>query len=128
MKIYVPIGDAEIVGGIKLKELELTNQQFFDVILTKYVSFTLPVFEEKKASHLRLSLYSDRKLTNLIKTIDTTNAEDREIVFGIDSNGFFNISENGFPSSYQGKPIFVDLQNYYHLTNFVCWQFKINSW
>ena len=128
MKIYIPIGDAEIVGSIKLKELELTNQQFFDAILTRYVSFTLPVSEEKKPSHLRLSLYSDRKLTNLIKTIDTTNIEDREIVFGIDSNGFFNIPENGFSSSYQGKPIFVDLQNYYHLTNFVCWQFKVDSW
>lgn len=128
MKIYIPIGDAEIVGGIKLKELELTNQQFFDAILTRYVSFTLPVSEEKKPSHLRLSIYSDKKLTNLKKTIDTTNEKDREIVFGIDSNGFFNVEETGFQSSYQGKPIFVDLQDYYHLTNFVCWQFKISSW
>lgn len=129
MKIYVPIGDAEIIGGVKLKELELSNQQFFDTLLTRYVSFTLPVSEEKKASHLRISLYSDRQLTNLIKTINTEeNSEDRERVFGIDASGFFNIPEDGFSYSHQGKPIFVDLQEYYHLTNFVTWQIKRDSW
>lgn len=129
MKIYVPIGDAEIVGGIKLKELELSNQQFFDVLMTRYVSFTLPVSKEKKSSHIRISLYSDRKLTNLIKTINTEeNPEDREMVFGIDSSGFFNIPEDGFSYSHQGKPIFVDLQEYYHLTNFVSWQIKRETW
>ena len=129
MKIYVPIGDAEIVGGIKLKELELSNQQFFDVLMTRYVSFTLPVSEEKKSSHIRISLYSDRKLNNLIKTINTEeNPEDREKVFGIDSSGFFNIPEDGFSYSHQGKPVFVDLQEYYHLTNFVSWQIKREAW
>jgi hypothetical protein len=129
MKIYVPIGDAEIVGGIKLKELERSNQQFFDVLITRYVSFTLPVSEEKKSSHIRINLYSDRGLTNLIKTINTSdNSEDREKVFGIDGSGFFEIPETGFSSTYQGKPVFVDLQEYYHLTNFVSWQIKRDSW
>ena len=112
--IYVPIGNAEFSGKIKLKDLELSNQQFYDSIFTRYISLTLPVSEEKKGSHLQLNLYSDRKLENLIKVIDTTNPEDRERVFGIDSSGFFNIPETGFPSSHQGKPIFVDLQEYYY--------------
>ena len=53
--IDVSINQDEIM--IKLKELELSNQQFFDVLITRYVSITLPVSEEKKASHLRLAFY-----------------------------------------------------------------------
>ena len=126
--IYTPIGNADFVGNVKIQNIELTNQQFFNTIFTRFVSVTLPVSEEKKSSHLQFNLYSDRQLTNLIKTIDTTNSEDRERVFGIDSNGFFNIPESGFNSSYQGKPIFVDLQEYYYLTSFVSWRVKMSSW
>lgn len=120
--IYTPIGNAEVVGGFKVKTKELTNQQFFDALFTKYISFTLPVYDEKRPTHLEINLYSEIG-SQPIKTINTTTPEDRKLVFGInDVDGFFNIPENGFSSSYQGNPVFVDLQEYHQIANFISWR------
>ena len=125
--IYTPIGNANFVGGVKIQNKELTNQQFFDTVFTKYVSFTLPVYDEKISSHLEINLYSEVGTTP-IKTIDTEKPEDRELVFGIsDTNGFFNIPEYGFSSSYQGNPVFVNLQEYHQKINFISWKTSIEN-
>ena len=126
-KIYTPIGNAEFVGGLKIKNKELTNQQFFDVVFTKYISFTLPVCDKKESSHLEINIYSDIGLPP-IKTINTTNSEDRKLVFGLnDTNGFFNIQEFGFDYYYQGNPVFVNLQEYYQTANFISWKTSLEN-
>lgn len=127
-KIYTPIGNAEFVGGLKIKNKELTNQQFFDVVFTKYISFTLPVCDKKESSHLEINIYSDNS-TQPIRIIDTkTNIEDRQLVFGINNAGRpFNIPENGFNSSYQGNPVFVNLQEYYQTANFISWKTSLEN-
>ena len=47
--IYVPIGNAEFSGKIKLKDLELSNQQFYDSIFTEEydVEYTLILLDDK---------------------------------------------------------------------------------
>ena len=121
---YVPIGNTEFVGGVKLNKLELSNQQFFDVLMPRYASFTLPVLENKVPSHLLIKVYSDKELKNVEKTIDTEkNIEDRKFVFGINSSGLFQIPDNGFEDSYQGNPVFVDLQKFHDEIHYISWEY-----
>lgn len=123
--IYIPIANPEIVGGVKLQNKELTNQQFFDSIFTKYVSFTLPYLgEEGIKIHLLMNLYSNPYINDdPIVEIDTRNIEGRNVVFGVNSSGTFSVDEEGFNYLHQGKPVFVNIQEFYTKTVLIAWKF-----
>ena len=126
-KNYIPIGNPQLFGGIKIKNTECSVEEFHDSVFVKYASIVVPITNNKGIKKLTIQFYdTDNESNSPQKEIDTEKNSD---LFFLISNkpSLIKVDENGIESQYEGKPVFINLQEFYHKTSIISWFFEDNN-
>ena len=107
--IFLPIGATEFQDSIKALNKTMQLNEFYNFLFCRFISVGPYQLNNNINYFIEINLYTDVNFTNLSKTINPfTNENDRNLIFGINKDGFFRIPDNGFESSYNGM-IFINI-------------------